>query len=62
MQKKKGRGCEGGRKKCEYLTKEDTSASTVATEALFLTRLIDAMEHREVATVDISGAFMQADM
>ena len=35
---------------------------TVATEALFLTCLIDATEHRKVATVDIPGSFMQADM
>ena len=34
----------------------------MATEALFLTCLINAMEHRKVATVDIPGAFMQADM
>ena len=35
---------------------------SVATEALFLTCLIDAINHREVATVDIPGAFMQSDM
>ena len=31
------------------------------TEALFLTCLIDTMELQKVATVDIPGAFMQAD-
>ena len=31
-------------------------------EALFLMFLIDAMEHWEVATVDIPGEFIQADM
>ena len=31
-------------------------------EALFLTCLINAPEHQKVATVDIPGAFMQADM
>ena len=31
-------------------------------EALFLTCLIDTMEHREVATVDIPGAFIQVYM
>ena len=34
----------------------------MATEALFLKCLIDAMEHQKVATVNIPGAFMQADM
>ena len=34
----------------------------MATEDLFLTFLVDAMEHRKFATVDIPGAFMQADM
>ena len=31
-------------------------------QALYLSCLIDAKEGRDVATVDIPGAFMQADM
>ena len=58
----KGRGFADGRKQRKYLTKDDTSVPTVATEALFLTCLIDATEHRKVATVDIPGSFMQSDM
>ena len=58
----KGRGCKDGKNYCEYLTKDDTSVPTVATEALFLRFLINTMEHREVATVDIPGAFIQADI
>ena len=34
----------------------------MSTEAIFLTCLIDAMEHRKVANVGIPGSFMQADM
>jgi hypothetical protein len=34
----------------------------VATEAVFLTSAIDARERRHVATLDIPGAFMQADI
>ena len=34
----------------------------MATEALFLTCVIDAMERRDVASSDIPGAFMQANM
>ena len=44
------------------MNKDGVSAPIVATEALMLTCVIDAMEHRDVATVDIPGAFIQADM
>ena len=44
------------------MEKGQVSAPTVATEALLLTCLIDAMEGRDVTTVDIPGAFMQSDM
>ena len=58
----KGRWCADGRKKREHFTKDNTSAPTVATEALFLMCLINAVEHQKVATVDITGVFMQSDM
>ena len=58
----KGRWCADGIKQREYLTKDDTSAPTVATEVFFLTCLINAMDHQKVATVNIAGAFMQAYM
>ena len=44
------------------MDKDDVSSPTVSTEALLLTCVIDAMEERDVATVDIPGAFMQSDM
>jgi hypothetical protein len=34
----------------------------VATESVFITAVIDAEEGRDVAVVDIPGAFMQANM
>eukprot|EP00957_Ditylum_brightwellii_P001556 121820-Ditylum_brightwellii.AAC.1 len=58
----KGRGCADGRKQRAYKKKEDVSAPTVAVESLMLSCIIDAMEERAVATCDIPGAFMQADM
>ena len=58
----KGRGCADGRKQQAYTTKEDVSSPTVAIESVFLSCVIDAMEKRDVATIDIPGAFMQADM
>jgi hypothetical protein len=45
-----------------YIPREDTTSPTVSTQALFLTCRIDAHEGWDVATVDIPGAFMQADM
>ena len=58
----KGRGCADGRKQRLYKSKEETSSPTISLEALFLTCLIDAKEGRKVVTLDIPGAFMQADM
>ena len=58
----KGRGCADGKKQRKYLTNDDTSAQTMETEALLLTCLIDAMEHKKFATVDIPGELMQSDM
>jgi hypothetical protein len=58
----KGRGCADGRKQRSYISKEDAASPTVATESVFLTAGIDDMEGREVAVVDVPGAFMQADM
>jgi hypothetical protein len=56
----KGRGCADGRKQRLYTTKEEASSPTVAIEAVMLSCVIDAMEKRDVATVDIPGAFMRS--
>ena len=58
----KARGCADGRPQRAYIPQEDARAPTVSTEAMFMTAVIDAMENRMVAVVDIPGAFMQADM
>ena len=58
----KGRGCADGRRQRIYMQKEDTSSPTVAKESLFISATLDALEKCDVATVDIPGAFMQADM
>ena len=57
-----GRVCVDGRKYRKYLTKDNTSAPIMVMEALFLTCLINAMEHQKLAMVDIPGAFMQSDV
>ena len=56
----KGRGCADGRKQRLYKTKEETSSPTVSIEAVLFSCMIDAMEDRDMATLDIPGAFMQA--
>ena len=60
--KVKGRGCADGRKQRVYMNKDEVSSPTISTEALLITCVLDAMEERDVATVDIPGAFMQTDM
>jgi Reverse transcriptase (RNA-dependent DNA polymerase) len=56
----KGRGCIDGRKQRLWKNKEDTTSPTVSIEALLLSCMIDARENRDVATIDIPVAFMQA--
>jgi len=58
----KGRGCADGQKQRMYMQKEETSSPTVAVESLLISATMDAYEKCDVATVDIPGAFMQADM
>ena len=58
----KGRGCADGRKQRESLSKEEVSSPTVAVEFVMISCTIDAHEERDVAVVDVPGAFMQADM
>ena len=55
----KGRGCADGRPQRVYMDKGATSSPTPNTESIFMTAMIEAMEQRDVATVDIPGAFLQ---
>jgi hypothetical protein len=56
----KAHRCADGRKQGETTSKEDSSAPTVAIESVMLSATIDAMEERDVTTMDIPGTFMQA--
>jgi hypothetical protein len=58
----KGRGCADGRKQRAYTDKEEATSPTIATEAVFLTAVIAALEGRDVAVIDVPGAFMQTDL
>ncbi len=42
-----------------YLSKEDSSLPTAATEFVLLTLVVDAKEKRDVAIIDIRKAFIQ---
>jgi hypothetical protein len=55
----KGRTVAGGNKQCDYISKEDASSPTVATEAVILSCIIDAKEGRDIVVVDIPNAFVQ---
>jgi hypothetical protein len=58
----KSRGCADSCEQKLYQNKEDSSSPSFAIESVLLTGKIDAEEGRDVATVDIPGAFMQAKM
>ena len=58
----KGCGCADGWKQRAYIAKEESTAPTVSTEAVFLTAVIDALENQDVTVLDVPGAFMQADI
>jgi hypothetical protein len=58
----KGRGCADGRKQRVDIPKEEASSPTVAVESVLLSSTMDAHENRDVAMVDVPGAFMQVDM
>jgi hypothetical protein len=47
----KGRTVAGGNKQRNYISKEDASSPTVATESVLLTCIVDAAEGRDVAVI-----------
>ncbi len=55
----KGRTVARGNKQQDYISKEDASSPTIATEAVLLSCIIDAEEERDVAIIDIPNAFIQ---
>jgi len=58
----KGRTIANGRSQREYVDPADAASPTVSLEGLLLTCVIESKEERDVATADVSGAFLQADM
>jgi hypothetical protein len=50
---------DGGNKQRDYISKEDASSSTVATESVLLPCIIEAEEERDITVFDIPNAFVQ---
>ena len=57
----KARACANGSTQRTHIAKEEATAPTVTSEAIFIQGTIFAHEKRDVATCDIPGAFLQAD-
>jgi hypothetical protein len=57
----KARACADGRKQRETTAQDEAASPTVSTDSVFLTCAIEAMEGRDVATIDLPGAFLHAD-
>ncbi len=49
----------GGNKQRDFISKENASSLTVATESVLLTSLVDVQENCDVAIVVILNAFIQ---
>ena len=58
----KARTCADRRKQCRYISKEDVASPTIQLESLIMSLLIDAREGRDVATADIVGVYLLANM
>lgn len=58
----KARACVDGRKQRGFDLETDPSSPTVSLEALMMSLAIDAAEEREVATIDIEGAYLAVDI
>lgn len=55
----KGHTVAGSNKQRGYIDKEDSSLPTVATKSVILTSIIDAIEKKDVAIIDVPNAFIQ---
>jgi hypothetical protein len=58
----KGRTVADGRPQRALYTKDETTSPTVSTDALMLSIMIDAYEHRDVVTADVAGAYLHASL
>ena len=60
--KLKGRTVADGSAQRGLYAKEETASPTISNDAFLMTMLVDAWEDRDVATADVGGAYLHADM
>lgn len=60
--KLKGRTVADGRPQRAKYSKEETGSPTISNDALFMNIIINAHEKRDVATADVTGAYLHAHM
>jgi len=58
----KGCTCADGRLQQTMYMKEETASLTIATDALMLSLMIDAIKKYDVATTDVVGTYLNAEM
>tara|TARA_B110000116_G_scaffold23331_1_gene17939 strand:- start:29 stop:655 length:627 start_codon:yes stop_codon:yes gene_type:complete len=58
----KGRTCANGSTQRSYISKDEASSPTAATESILLTTAIEAKEERDVMTLDMPNAFLQTSL
>jgi hypothetical protein len=58
----KGRSCADGSSQRGLYTKEQSASPTISADALMLSLMVDAKERRDVATANVVGAYLLADM
>ena len=58
----KARTCANGSTQRGYISKEESTSPTAATEAILITGVIEAKEGRDIMTLDIPNAFLQTNM
>jgi hypothetical protein len=58
----KARVCANGSTQRAYISREEASSPTAASEAIITTGVIDAKQKRDVMTLDIPNAFTQTDI
>ena len=57
----KARQCADGKKQQEHMVEEEASSPMIISDTIFITSVINAKEDRQVAVVDLPGAFLHAD-
>jgi len=58
----KARVVAGGNLQRGHVTKEESSSPTVSTESVLLTSIVDALEERDIAIINIPNAFIQTQV